>query len=72
MGSQESKRIENTGEVINEIITTPNENTDLKSLKIMVFIITIILIFNMFWKLHSSYRNSLKKKYKSSATLSEI
>lgn len=72
MGSQESKRVENTGEVINEIITSPSVYSVDNSVKIMLMIITGIVVFEFVWKLHNAYRGNLKKRYKSSATLAEI
>lgn len=72
MGSTESKRVENTGEVINEIISLPNDNSQDSSIKIMLMIITGIMIIQLLWKIHKGYRYRLKKKYASSARIAEI
>lgn len=69
MGNQQTKRVENTGEVINEII---NEKGGMSSLHIMILIITIIMVIQFVWKVHKAYKNDLKKKYKSSANLADI
>lgn len=65
MGYKEFKRVENTVEIINLIISVSSDNSQDRSIKILLMIITGIMI------IHKSYRFSLKKKYTSSARITK-
>ena len=71
MGKEQSKEVVNTGEVVNEITTITPQEPDSKII-VLLLIIAIIKIIELAWRLHSSYRGNLKRKYKSSATLADI
>ena len=69
MGGRESK-VDNTGEVVNEItVSQPNYSS---RLELLVMLITVILVAELIWKIHSAYRGSLKRRYRSSARIAEI
>lgn len=69
MGGKESK-VDNTGEVVNEI--TVSQPTNSSRLELLVMLIAVILVAEFIWKIHSAYRGSLKRKYQSSARIAEI
>lgn len=64
MGKQQSKA-ENTGNIVNEVRIQPAsvENTDLL---ICIYVITLIVVIQFFYKIYKIYHSSLKKKYTNS------
>lgn len=64
MGNTETKKTENTGEVVNSIILNP---IDINANKLEVLLITLntVVILSFVYQVYKDYRRSLKKKYTS-------
>lgn len=62
MGGTNSKEVENTGSVVQEVTVQPStvENKDLIAL---LYILTIISVLNFLMSIYKMWRKSLKKQY---------
>lgn len=63
MGHTESKKVENTGEVVNTIIMNPEDINSAADLKLLLTILTSITGLSLAYQLYKDYRRSIKKKY---------
>lgn len=66
MGTSNSKRNENTGEIVNNITIQDIVKIENTTIVFLLAAILAILVFNLAYKLYSNHRRGLRKRYLSS------
>lgn len=66
MGTTNSKKSENTGEIVNSITIQDIVKIENTTIVFLLVAILSVLVFNLIYKLYSNHRRGLRKRYLSS------
>lgn len=66
MGTTNSKKVDNAGEIVNTIIINP-EDIRSENIELILIILTIEVGLSFIYQIYKDYRRGLKKKYTSEA-----
>lgn len=66
MGTTNSKRTENTGEIVNNVIVQDVVKIENLTIIFLLGAILAVLVFNILYKIYMNHRRGLRKRYLSS------